>query len=93
MIVNGIRGFLQFYRKWLFLLISFLVVFAFHFPSGLPFSVGQCLLIVGNSILLAFTAAGAQETIANGANPAGGTQQGREKYTWGQSWLSPIPQV
>lgn len=86
-IVNGIRKFLSFYRKWVILVVSLLVVVAFHSASNLELDLGQILLGIGNTFLLAFTAAGAQETLVHAAEPAAAAQQGQAQYHWFQSWF------
>lgn len=49
---------------------------AFHTTLALTFDLKEILLVVGNTFLLAFTAAGAQQTIANAATAPKGIQQG-----------------
>jgi hypothetical protein len=88
LIVNGIRVFLGFYRKWLFVLISFLAVAAMQAITSADFTVGRILLILGNTFLLAFTASGAQETLAHAATPVGSAPYSAKKYKWFDSWFT-----
>jgi hypothetical protein len=87
MVVNGIRVFIGFYRKWLFLLLSFAVVISFHSTSSLSLDMGQILLVIGNTFLLAFTAAGAQETLVHAASSVEGEEHGRRQYRGFESWF------
>ena len=87
-IVNGIRVFIGFYKKWLILFISFLVTLGALSLSKFELSLQSALLVIGNTFLLAFTAAGAQETITKGGSEPKTTETGGSGYTWFQSWFN-----
>jgi hypothetical protein len=86
-IVNGIRTFIGFYKKWLILVVSFLVTLAALSFSTFSWSLQPILLVIGNTFLLAFTAAGAQETITKGGAAPEGEEQGGRTYRWFESWF------
>jgi hypothetical protein len=86
-IVNGIRVFIGFYKKWLILLISFLVTIGALGFSTFTWSLQSILLVIGNTFLLAFTAAGAQETITRGGSKPTADEQGQVRFRWWDSWF------
>ena len=86
-VVNAFRRFLGFYRKWLFLAAGLLVALIAHLVAEVPWSLVSVVLIFLNGCLLAFTAAGAQETVANAGEAPTARQHGRRKYGWHESWF------
>ncbi len=87
-IVNGMRVIIGFYRKWVFVVESFLVVCVAQAITWDQLSLARVLLIVANTFLLAFAASGAQETFAHGATtPTGKAYSGR-RYRWFESWFT-----
>lgn len=83
-IVNGIRIYTGFYRKWMVLGVSAVVVFG---TNAILTGFDQFLVSIGNVFLVAFTATGAQETVVGAAAPGGATQQGKKEYHWFDSWF------
>jgi hypothetical protein len=86
-VVNGIRVFFGFYRKWLVLLVSLIVIGANAFLAEGLFGLQQALLVVGNTFLLALTSVGLNETVAKGAEPPRADEYGAQKRTFFGTWF------
>ena len=87
-ITNGSRVFLSFYRKWLVLLASIIMVFLFtqwHLLEWQPM-VQNVVLALVNSVLVAFAAVGLNETVARGGEAPKAVEHGFNK-NWINSWF------
>ena len=85
-IVNGIRMFFGFYRKWLVLLISFILIAANALLAKGPFGLQQALLLVGNTFLLALTSVGLNESVARGSEEPRAREYGANRNFF-SSWF------
>lgn len=85
--VNAIRYFFGFYRRWLFLIISALVMAAGFSMSGLPLELVQGFVSIVNTLLLALSAAGFNETMAKGLKATSSEDYGRARSKFVSSWF------
>src|SRR5262245_7973207 len=69
LVSGGVRYFFGFFRKWMPLLISAVVIglVRLTIPASSAFTSIEGLVLVGNIFLLAFTAVGLNETVSRGA--------------------------
>jgi hypothetical protein len=86
-IVNGVRSFLGFSRKWLFLAVSFVVVFGVYHATGQPWTPVAILVLIANMFLVAFGALGLQEGTVRGLTSGEGREFSLKRQPWRSSWL------
>ncbi len=65
-IVNGVRYFFGFHRKWMIFLVSLIAVVVLNTQIGGSVDALRVFLVVANAFLLATTAVGLNETISRG---------------------------
>jgi uncharacterized membrane protein YphA (DoxX/SURF4 family) len=86
-VVNGIRVFFGFYKKWVALVISFMVVATNVWLAGEHIGAQQVLLLIGNAFLLALTSIGLNEAVARGGEPPKTDQYSLAKRRFISSWF------
>ena len=86
-IVNGLRTFVGFSARWLFLAVSAIVVASVYLASGQPVTVLAVIILIANIFLVAFGALGLQEGTVRGINRSEGEQHGFQRRPWFSSWL------
>jgi hypothetical protein len=87
LVSGGLRYFLGFFRKWVPLLVSAVVVILVRMTALAPFSSIEGMVLVGNIFLLAFTAVGLNETISRGAEKPRSDEHGEGKRVFLGSWF------
>lgn len=89
LVSGGIRYFLGFFRKWLPLAVSALVLILIRLTgeTASAFTVVDGLVLTGNIFLLAFTAVGLNETISRGTERADTEEHGETARAFLRSWF------
>ena len=82
---NGVRYFFGFFRRWLFLLFSFVVLGALFGVSGVLSSAEGFIVFAGNVVLVSLTAAGVNEATTRGIKETRDEQQGAVEKVWFKS--------
>jgi hypothetical protein len=90
LVVNGLRTFFGVTKRWLMLAVS-AVVNAVLFVAAEQRAPGvvEALVLLGNTLVVAFAALGFQEATVRGVTSSkGGVQNAAEKVPWRSSWLA-----